>query len=508
MVKKGGYSLKFHEKLDFLMKVTGCNNSQLGRAISFDPSYISRIRSGKRGMPKKQAFLGPAAAFFARNLAQDYQRTALAEAICPGKPWPAAGGAKLIETWLSRKEEAADPVREILMTVSALPETPPEAPELSVCAPEKPVPETGFFYGNEGKRKAVELFLTELCSLEEPQTLLLSSNEEFDWLYEDAAFARRWSGLMMNLAARGGKVIIIHSVSRGAGEMLMALQKWNPLYMTGFIEPYYYPKLRDRVYRRTIFVARGHSAVASSSIGSHTEGALNLFLHDRGAVDALEREFMAYFALCRPLMQTFDARSRERFLTLLRQFNEDEEELLMALPVPSFALMEEKAARAMAGRCKDDWLIRSCAEGAARFARQLALGHTVTEILHLPDPEEVRKGNLEFPMWDLFGTDRLTYTPEEFAAHLREVVNRLRTCSNYRVVLSREIPLNEIIYVKENLGAMVVRAASPSVVFGISEQRLTSAIWDDLSRIAESGTGRKKVIAGLEQYIRILSEPL
>ena len=498
--------MKFHEKLDFLMKLTNCNNSQLGRAISFDPSYISRIRSGKRGMPKKQPFLEPAAAFFARNLTEEYQKRAAAEAVCGGRPWPETGGEALISSWLSEKEETEGPVREILREVSEPPAPPAAVPPLPVCPPGKTVSETGFFYGNEGKRQAVEQFLTELCSLNRPQTLLLSSNEEFDWLFEDSAFARRWAGLMMRLAAGGSKVIIIHSVSRGAGEMLMAFQKWNPLYMTGFIEPYYYPKLRDRVYRRTIFVARGYSAIASSSVGTHTEGALNLLFHDRKAVDALEQEFLQYFALCRPLMQIFDARSREHFLALLQEFNEDEEELLMALPVPSFAMMNREAAEAMAGRC-GGWLLRNCADAVRHFERQLALGHTVTEILHLPDPRTVREGRLEFPMWDLFGTEGVYYRTEEFAAHLQEVVSRLRTCRNYRVVLSREIPQNEIIYVKENLGAVVVRAASPSVVFGISEQRLTSAVWDYLARIADSGSGRKKVISELERYIRNLLNP-
>ena len=54
------------DKLNFLMKVTGTKNNMLGRALSFDASHISRIRSGDRGLPSRREFIVPAAGYFAR----------------------------------------------------------------------------------------------------------------------------------------------------------------------------------------------------------------------------------------------------------------------------------------------------------------------------------------------------------------------------------------------------------------------------------------------------------
>lgn len=56
------------EKLDILMKITDTRNSALAKALSFDPSYIGRIRTGKRGIPKHMPFVEPAAAFFQKIL--------------------------------------------------------------------------------------------------------------------------------------------------------------------------------------------------------------------------------------------------------------------------------------------------------------------------------------------------------------------------------------------------------------------------------------------------------
>ena len=56
------------DKLNFLMLLTETKNNILGKAIAFDPSYISRIRTGARGVPKHRDFIYPAAAFFARAI--------------------------------------------------------------------------------------------------------------------------------------------------------------------------------------------------------------------------------------------------------------------------------------------------------------------------------------------------------------------------------------------------------------------------------------------------------
>lgn len=75
------------------------------------------------------------------------------------------------------------------------------------------------------------------------------------WLYEDAAFAARWAELFTRVLMQGNRVRIIHTVARDMNEMLEAVTKWIPIYMTGAVEPYCYPRLRDGLFRRTLFIA-------------------------------------------------------------------------------------------------------------------------------------------------------------------------------------------------------------------------------------------------------------
>ena len=61
-------SLNIAKKLDFLMRLTGTQNNTLGKALSFDASYISRLRLGKRNLPQNRDLIQPLASFFAKNI--------------------------------------------------------------------------------------------------------------------------------------------------------------------------------------------------------------------------------------------------------------------------------------------------------------------------------------------------------------------------------------------------------------------------------------------------------
>ena len=307
------------EKIDFIMKLTNTGNTELARALSFDASYISRIRRGKRGLPPKQQFIEPAAAFLAPRIKEDYQKAAAVAALGLSSAWPAtepAAAARLAE-WFNSAAPAGQV--ESLLAAMSRPAVPLELPLTDYPLAPGSKTEAALYYGRAGKRQAVIAFLSALCESGEAHTLLLHSDEDFTWLYEDPAFVRAWAALMIKLIHNGGRIKIIHTISRNTNEMWEALQKWLPLYLTGAIDPYYYPGLRDGVYHRTLFVAAGHSAVVATAVVSGEE-TINCLLRDKRAVQALEQEFQDYLALCRPLMEVARPDDLSALAPLLRAF--------------------------------------------------------------------------------------------------------------------------------------------------------------------------------------------
>ena len=122
---------------------------------------------------------------------------------------------------------------------------------------------------------------------------------------------------MIAVLSMGNKIKIIHTVSRDLDEMLNAIRQWMPLYITGLIEPYHYPKKRDGVFKKTMFVCPGVSAVISSSVGQSIDQAANLLVRNRIAISAYMEEFRQYLNQCKPLMRIFGVKEKESYLQTL-----------------------------------------------------------------------------------------------------------------------------------------------------------------------------------------------
>ncbi|MBR2742614.1 MAG: hypothetical protein IKD89_03400 [Clostridia bacterium] len=499
------------DKLDFLMKLTNTKNSALARALSFDPSYISRIRSGKRGVPKNQPFIEPASVFFAKNVVSVYQKKTLADAIgyprfLPDSPDDAAA---IIAQWLSDTgEHKSSGIGDFLSDFSDIR---PSAPRMKEY---RPVPvsqnaNTDFFYGNSGKRKGVERFLSAVCASGEPQTLLLFSDEDMSWLLENAAFTKKWASLLARVISQGGRIKIIHTTQRNIGEMLEAINKWLPLYFSGAIEPYYCPRIRDGVYRRSLFIAQGHSALISDSLGEAMPDNLSILINDREAVSSLEGEFRAFLSICRPLVNIYTPESLKPMFASFSDFHKTPGSIILAHSGPSFLTLPESAVKRLLPEGNGAMLLKLYRTAKRFYTQSLKNGYTITEVINLPSVEKIMSGNAEMPLCGIISGQPARLTADEYVSHLEAMIKLMRKEKNYRAVISDEVAENVNICIKEYFGVILFRTHSPSVVFKLNEPNLTSSFEEYLKRIAQTAESReqsqKKLAAHLNRVKKAVS---
>jgi hypothetical protein len=501
------------DKLNFLMRITETRNNMLGKAILFDPSYISRIRTGNRGVPKNREFITPAAEYFARAIRSDAQKTLAADNICPGKPWPedVNESARLISGWL-RKGIFEEPpalsnyTNEESKIVSADNSTPIEY-------------ETAFYYGNEGKRKCVIRFLTELAGLNEPIHLLLHSEEDMYWIYENPDFARRWAQLLIAILSKGGHIVIIHTVRRTLDEMLQAVTKWSPMYATGSIESYYCPRLRDKLFHRTLFIARDISAIIANSVGEFGKNRLNIFVHNKEAVKALEKDYEDFLSICEPLMKVYNTENFAHFYPTLAKYRTDKSTLLHFHTTPSLLSIPDKVTLSLAQRSGCETLHHSVSEyRQSLYVKRGKTAGPVTDILCLPDIEAVINGAVPFPLADIFGAPSLCYTADEFCSHLAAALHLMKTADYYTIVLLSPDTLRLVsgnlalqafsILATEKTGAVLYSAHAPTTVFYTKQPDMVTAFCECLNLFVKKADGREVIMATLQEYLDNLEKAI
>lgn len=485
--------MQFYEKLDFLMNITNSSNSALGQKVKLDPSHISRLRRGKRNALKDETVLSAMADFFARHCTSDYQYKALTDIIGINiTKFDNSELPILIAKWLTSKKK--DEVKAVggflngLNEINAnfkIPERLPNILNQKNGTAILPNDEISAHYGVEGKRQAAEYFLMEVIAQSTPQTLLLYSDEATDWMTTDREFAAKWAQLMIGVLSKGNKIIIIHTVSRDLDEMLSAIFQWLPLYMTGLIEPYYYPKKRDGVFKSTLFISPGVCAVVSSSIGSSIEHAVNLLIRNSYAIDAYTEEFNLYLSQCKLLMQIFTERNKESYLLTLQEFEKEKSNSIVQTESLSLLTMPEKVSLSIMSRIEVEIsrLSEYHRQRGKVFEKNLHT-NTFCEIVTLFDLDTIKSGKIKVSFSDMMNGGSVYYTVEEYTEHLEHLVHLLKTCENFHIKLIARMPeSNYMVYAKEDLGVIVAKTSAPPVVIAINETNLTAAFWDFLRNI-------------------------
>lgn len=467
----------FAERFDAIMNIAEVSNSLLARAVHMNPSYIGRLRSGERPLPQKQDYVSDMCSVLARHITKDYQINAL-QKLTGIDERSMAQLAAYLESWLLAKTERPTAADRLLNVFSSL-DTTPKIHFPKETTAEHRQKSDQFFYGNAGKRNALKHFFQMLLQEKQSQTLLLFSDEKMDWLYEDAAFADQWTQLFIQVLAKGNRVKIIHTLSRDINEMIEAVSKWLPIYMTGMVEPYYYPRLRDGIFRRTLFIAPKTAAIASSSVQQNTDEMLNLLLTDSDAVAALSAEFQHYHALCRPLMQIFTEQNMVELNAVYHQLNKNDSPACLCVTAPPLFTMPEGLIRELAAEKAAEDLIELWKKDLAAFQDRIRT-QKLTIILPPLDTVNTRQEFICFSENSKTKSQGITYSNAQYLKHIKHLKLFENQFENLKIKFKSDLPDNIIVYVKDHCGVIIIKANPPQMAFVANESNMTNAFWDYL----------------------------
>ncbi|MDD3438216.1 MAG: hypothetical protein PHI04_02200 [Clostridiaceae bacterium] len=486
--------MEFHDKLNFLMDITKTTNISLARASSMDPSYISRLRNGKRKPVKNASYMIVFARFFSKRIHSEKQMDVFREVLLPYTMFPESESAltDFLHHWLVNNDFKNGHLN--LPVLHRLTDAEPRGGfNKNLNENVKPFFKTacGLYQGIQERRLAAVHFLSTILNQNSPRTLFFFSDEDMSWMTGDPVFYQKWSHLMGQIIARGNRIKIIHDLTRGLDVILSSIQLWIPLYLSGAIEPYYYPRKRDGIYKRSLYIAPGLCAVSSDSIGTMTaDESTAVFHQDLRMVEALENEFHHYLNLCRPLMSIFTPDKHQNYLSLLESFEREYAPTIFKTPHLSMLSMSESLMESILLRyCKTSYnKNRSFYNKRLENFRKTLKRHSFTEIFSIPEKEALLAGKARINLPNPFESIEGFYTPDDYRRHLDHVAVLTKHYDNYNVCIEKnECSLGYTLYAKEGIGVIVAKTKTPAVVLFIQESNLFAGFWDLLIEMKEHG---------------------
>lgn len=498
--------MQFYEKLIFMLNLTQTTNRSLAQELQVDPSLISRLKTGTRGVPHNLGHIKAMASYFARRCTTEYQRQALSEmlGIKLALAMKKDQLSEILYHWFC---DESDEVGRFMRTFETLTTGAVDNSQNIVSCDLKT--NNMAYYGKEGKRAAARAVYQHLLSLKKSCTIFLFSDEADDWISEDYEFHSSLQGWGLNLIHLGFRFCQIAPPVASVDLAFESLIRWIPLYMTGEVNAFFYPRIRDNVHRRTLVVVPGEIAMTSESVAGLSGCRAAILTTDRRLTQVYGQQFQDFLSLCRPMQNIYI-----------------EPEKLMQCFTKFFALNGTRIqmAASLSADTAPPELMACCMEKfqnpAWKKLGKLFLQETehimgspdnpeFIDIAYLASAEEVRSGSVPIILsyWDKYLT--LYYTPELYILHLKNILNLLEVYEHYHFIpIHTKIKENGILLVKDVQQALLVRTAPPLTIFEISQPDIVQLFREHLLKLADrigyTGINRSKIISQIKERIREL----
>ena len=471
----------FHtEHFDLLVEKLNISLTELAPQVGYSVAYLSSIKLGKRQPADKESFLSGLCSYLTMHRQREEDRRILHVLTGCEAPaeLPAALGQWLWGADIQRKHSISKFLHQLdgfdlnqYMTMFHF-ETPmiPENFDISQLC--------GDYIGTEQMRQA-ELHFFRMTLLSESREPIFMHNEmSLTDMAKDMEFNKNWMLAVAMCLNKGLHLDIIHDVDRPQEEMILGLQAWIPLYMTGQISPYYLKTQGKRLYRHTFYLSGG--ACLRGTCISHDDAFYTLTNQpELMKMGALRRVNALRSAL--PLMEIFREESSGLYSAFLQLDTQSEGKRIGIHPtLPLYTMSDELLLsilrRHQASEAETERLLhllretRAQTEQILQHSEMAAAVPVLSETGFSTDP-------LRLALKDTFCNTDYAYTFEEYEEHLQQTRAFAETHSRFTLLPQKSAIFSNIrIKIKLHDWVMISKSNTPVVHFVIRHPKLVAAI--------------------------------
>ena len=475
------------QKLDILLRELDINISRLAAFLHYDPSYLSKIRTGKRNPAHQQQFVEKVCEYVIANYKDEQDRKKVVYLIQCNEDELADSSSyrRKLREWLnSSMPDGVDYVSAFLRKVDSfnLDDYIRAIHFDSFKVPKVPfqLPVSRHYYGLKEMREGELDFLKHTVLSKSMKPLYICSDMPVEDMAADEDFAKKYMfGLAMD-RKKGLHIHIIHDVERPMKDMMLGLENWVPLYMTGQISPYYLKGVQNRVYSHLHYCS-GQVAMTGDCISGHHDLAHYYLTSRKEEVSISQKNMEFLLKKAHPLMDIYrEERKKELHASLLENAGK-EGRRRRVLAVPDLGVLPKKLLEEILERnhvvLNEKTVILESYKRSATCLETILKHSVVEDEVSVLSEAEYEKYPLVLPLAECFLEKDIRLTYEEYHACIGAAENYAKANENYQFNLTKIKGFHNIqITCFEGKWCMISKNRAPAIHFVIHHPKLRYAL--------------------------------
>lgn len=473
---------------NLLATALNMNMARLCQQINYDSSTVFRFRNGSRQPAEPEKFAEAVAKYVAENYTEAAEREKLARILqCDACEFvEQEHSADRIKRWLlepGREKESG--VTHFLEQLDQFDlneyikaihfdewKVPPAIPfRLSTSKS---------YTGLKNMMEAELDFLKDTVLSKSMDPVIMYSDMPMEEMAKDPEFPKKWMFGMAIMLKKGLHLHQIHNLDRSFEEMMLGLESWIPMYMTGQISPYYLKAGQDQVFLHFLKVSGSVALTGEAIRGYHSEGKYYL-ARSKDEVAYYRKRAGELLNCASPLMEIYREENAGVFEVFLRSDAETAGERRNILSAPPIWILDREWLEAFLLRRKVSGeqvkKILNYADTLRQLNEHILQRNRITDEITLPEQEEFAQYPVNLSLSGMFCETDISYTWEEYQEHLEQMRLYEQAHENYILKETKAQTFRNLqIQIHEGKWAMVSKGKAPAIHFVIYHSRLREAI--------------------------------
>ena len=457
------------------------NASKLAKYLNFDASYLSRIRNGNRIPSNKQEFVDGLTNYIVKKYNDENHKKELSILFnCSSSEI----NEKKIKNWIIYNKTTND--NEISKFLKNLDNfnlndyiKVIKFDKLKVPYIPFYKPKTKSYYGIEEMKKGELDFFKGTVLSKSMENLFMCSDMPMEDMANDTLFGKHWMFAIAMCLKKGLHLNIIHNLDRPFNEMMLGLESWIPIYMTGQITPYYFKNNKTNIYNHFNYVSGSVALTGECINGFHNKGKYYLTTNVK-EVQYYKEKANLLLKKANSLMNIYREEQMEEYKLFLlndSKINGDRKRIFSSLPL--FTINNELLIKILKRNNIPDNEIKNILLFKKEEEKNIKLiisNNEINDIIYTLNKEDFQK-DICISLENLFYVKKIKYNYEEYLEHLKDTIEFAKKEKNYNVTINDCKIFNNInITILKNNYVILSKNSDPIIHFVIKHPKLVEAI--------------------------------